>query len=73
MGYTITLIDDIYWHFACKQVQTFVVTHPTKKAQIIYLWVKDSYNTAFTDIRHLFDYIGFLALDKHEELERYDL
>ncbi len=71
-NYSIELIDDHYWGLGWKQVQTFVVTHPEKESRIIYLWIKDKYNTAFTDITHFLDYMGVYTLDEHEELKRYD-
>ncbi len=70
--YIIEMVDDMYWYFAWKQVQTFVVSHPKKPSQIIYLWIKDSYQIAFPNIRHFFDYMDVYGLGDHEELERYD-
>lgn len=70
--YSVDLVDDHYWRVGWKQVQTVVVTHPEKEPKIIYLWVQDAYNVAFTDILHFLEYMGMDILGDNDKLVRYD-
>ena len=70
--YEVESVEEMYWHFAWQQVRTFIVRHKSKESTIIYIWVKDSYNIAFRQIRHFMDYMCDSILEKDEEVERYD-
>ena len=71
-SYSIHIVDDHYWRVGWKQVQTVVVTHPEKEPKIIYLWIQDVYNIAFTDILHFLEYMGMDILGENNKLIRYD-